>query len=272
MADFPAPHSGMLLTHFIVSSDVKASRDFYVDVLGGEVVLEGEPTIVQLANAWVTINLGGVPTEDKPDVTLEAPSDTTRTSSFLNIRVADIEGTHRAWSARGANFITDPVDRGAEIRCYLRDPDGHLIEVGQSTSAPTVPSTAELAIAASAASHAADAMVAVDSAGHITFWNVRAEQLFGRRSADVLGETLALIVPEIHRPRHVRGFHEAVSTRRLAHDGRPALVEGVTADGDVVPLEMTLALLPDGTGVVAVLRRGATTPDDFIAASRSDIS
>ncbi|HVH30206.1 MAG TPA: VOC family protein, partial [bacterium] len=33
--------------------------------------------------------------------------------------------------ARGAAFLTPPIDRGSEIRCYMRDPDGHLIEVGQ---------------------------------------------------------------------------------------------------------------------------------------------
>jgi catechol 2,3-dioxygenase-like lactoylglutathione lyase family enzyme len=133
MAEFPAPKDGILLTHFIVSDDIARSRRFYADVLGGEVVLEGEPTIVALANGWVTINAGGGPTEDKPTVTLETPPDPDRVSSFLNIRVADIEAIYADWSARGAEFLTPPVDRGREIRCYVRDPDGHLIEIGQST-------------------------------------------------------------------------------------------------------------------------------------------
>lgn len=133
MAEFPAPQEGILLTHFIVSADVERSKQFYVGVLGGEVVLDGEPTIVALANGWVTINAGGGPTEDKPDVTLSPPSNPNEVSSFLNIRVADIDEIHRAWSARGADFLTPPIDRGAEIRCYLRDPDGYLIEVGQLT-------------------------------------------------------------------------------------------------------------------------------------------
>ena len=133
MAEFPAPSEGIALTHFVVSADVARSRDFYVDVLGGEVVMDGEPTIVQLANGWIIINVGGGPTEDKPEVVLEAPRDLDRVSSFLNIRVADIAAVHEQWSARGATFLTPPIDRGAEIRCYLRDPDGHLIEVGQST-------------------------------------------------------------------------------------------------------------------------------------------
>jgi hypothetical protein len=64
-------------------------------------------------------------------VTLEAPSDLNHASAFLNIRVADIHAVYKLWSARGAEFLTPPIDRGVEIRCYLRDPDGHLIEVGQ---------------------------------------------------------------------------------------------------------------------------------------------
>jgi catechol 2,3-dioxygenase-like lactoylglutathione lyase family enzyme len=133
MAEFPAPDEGILLTHFIVSSDVERSRSFYTDVLGGETVRAGEPSFVQLANSWIIINVGGGPTEDKPTVTLEPPPDPNRTSAFLNIRVADIEAVYADWSARGAEFLTPPQDRGAEIRCYLRDPDGHLIEVGQTS-------------------------------------------------------------------------------------------------------------------------------------------
>jgi catechol 2,3-dioxygenase-like lactoylglutathione lyase family enzyme len=133
VAEFPAPSEGFVLTHFIVSDDVERSRRFYTEVLGGEVVMEGEPTIVALANGWIIINVGGGPTEDKPTVILETPPDPDRTSSFLNIRVADIASVYEEWKVRGAEFLTPPMDRGAEIRCYIRDPDGHLIEVGQTT-------------------------------------------------------------------------------------------------------------------------------------------
>jgi catechol 2,3-dioxygenase-like lactoylglutathione lyase family enzyme len=135
MAELPVPDEGIVLTHFIVSRDVERSRRFYSEVLGGETVRTGEPSIVQLANGWITINVGGGPTEDKPTVTLEPPSNPNTTSSFLNIRVADIEAVYAEWSARGAEFLTPPQDRGSEIRCYLRDPDGHLIEVGQTNRA-----------------------------------------------------------------------------------------------------------------------------------------
>ncbi len=64
-------------------------------------------------------------------MTLTAPDPDT-TSSFLNIRVANIQEVYEDWSAKGAQFLTPPVDHGVELRCYLHDPDGHLIEVGQS--------------------------------------------------------------------------------------------------------------------------------------------
>ena len=130
---FPAPSEGIVLTHFVVSRDVAASRDFYAGVLGGTTVMDGGPAIVKLANSWIIINEGGGPTEDKPDVTLDVSSDLNHADAFLNIRVADIQQVYDDWSARGAKFLTPPVDRGAEIRCYMRDPDGHLIEVGQAT-------------------------------------------------------------------------------------------------------------------------------------------
>ena len=136
MAQFPAPTEGIALTYFIVSRDVERSRRFYTEVLGGETVLEGELSIVALANGWVTISGGGGPTADKPNVTLVPPSDPGHASSFLNIRVADIDAVYKQWSARGAQFLTPPVDRGGEIRCYMRDPDGHLIEVGQLVGRP----------------------------------------------------------------------------------------------------------------------------------------
>jgi len=127
----------LVLAHFIVSADVERSRRFYTEVLGGKAVFSGEAgdevTYVALANSWIIINVGGGPTDDKPEVTLETPRDLNRVSSFLNIRVKDIEAVYSEWSARGAQFLTPPKQHRYEIRCYIRDPDGYLIEVGQTT-------------------------------------------------------------------------------------------------------------------------------------------
>ncbi len=131
--DFPAPREGIVLTHFLTVKDQDHSRAFYADVLGGQVVLERDPCIIKLANSWIILNVGGGPTDDKPDVTLAAPTDLKTVSSFLNIRVANIRAKYEEWRSKGAQFLTPPIDRGAEIRCYMRDPDGYLIEVGEAT-------------------------------------------------------------------------------------------------------------------------------------------
>ncbi|SRR6266702_2936047 len=125
------PKEGFILTHFLTVADVKRSAEFYVHVLGGTVVRSGEPTIIQLANSWLIVNVGGGPTDDKPNVTLHPPHNPNEVSSFLNIRVADIRPSYEQWRARGAEFLTEPKDHGFEIRCYMRDSDGYLIEVGQ---------------------------------------------------------------------------------------------------------------------------------------------
>jgi catechol 2,3-dioxygenase-like lactoylglutathione lyase family enzyme len=125
------PKEGFILTHFLTVADVKRSAEFYLRILGGNVVREGEPTIIQIANSWLILNVGGGPTDDKPTVTLHTPQNPNEVSSFMNIRVADIRTSYENWQNRGAEFLTEPKDHGFEIRCYMRDPDGYIIEVGQ---------------------------------------------------------------------------------------------------------------------------------------------
>jgi len=131
--DFPAPKEGFVITHVLVVADLDRSREFYRSLLGGQVLLEGDPVIIKVANTWLTLVTGGGPTGDKPGVSLSTPADPERASGFLNVRVADIARVYQEWSANGAKFLTEPKDHGREIRAYLRDPDGHLIEVGQTT-------------------------------------------------------------------------------------------------------------------------------------------
>jgi lactoylglutathione lyase len=131
--EFPAPETGFVVTHFLVVRDQDRSRDFYQTVFGAKVVNERHPVIMKIANSWLILNEGGGPTDDKPTVTLAPPEDPDRTSAFLNLRVADIGACYAEWSAKGAEFLTEPKVHAREIRAYIRDPDGHLIEVGQST-------------------------------------------------------------------------------------------------------------------------------------------
>ena len=130
---FP-PKEGFILTHFLTVADVKRSAEFYHRVLGGNVVLKGEPTIIEIANSWLILNVGGGPTDDKPMVTLRAPQNRNEASNFMNIRVADIWSCYKEWRERGAEFLSEPKEHQSEIRCYMRDPDGYIIEVGQSNN------------------------------------------------------------------------------------------------------------------------------------------
>jgi catechol 2,3-dioxygenase-like lactoylglutathione lyase family enzyme len=133
LENFPAPAEGILMTHFLIVRDVARSRAFYADVLGGQVVLAENPCTVRLANGWIIMNPGGGPTPDKPGISVVPHEPSDEVSTFLNLRVADIDACYRDWKAKGAEFVTEPIDRGAEVRCYMRDPDGYLIEVGQAT-------------------------------------------------------------------------------------------------------------------------------------------
>lgn len=131
--DFPAPEQGLLVTHFLTVTDVVRSRTFYADIFGGQIVQNENPCVVRVANSWIIMNPGGGPTPDKPGITLRTPEQNDTVSAFLNVRVADIAAFYSAARAKGAEFVTEPIDRKAEIRCYLRDPDGYLVEIGQAT-------------------------------------------------------------------------------------------------------------------------------------------
>jgi catechol 2,3-dioxygenase-like lactoylglutathione lyase family enzyme len=136
LPDAPIADDGFYVTHFLTVADQDISKKFYVEVLGGRVVKDRDPCYIKLANSWLILNSGGGPTPDKPEVLLETPQDLNRVNSFLNLRVANIQDCYAKWKARGAHFLTGPLDNhGHEWRCYMRDPDGYLIEVGQYSEA-----------------------------------------------------------------------------------------------------------------------------------------
>ena len=130
------PRDGISIAHFLIVADIERSMRFYERVFGGRVLSMGDsagaPGYIQIANTWLIVNVGGGPTPDKPSVTLGVLADPNRISSFMNIRVADIHACYQLWRGRGAEFITEPKDKYGETRCYIRDPDGYIIEVGQS--------------------------------------------------------------------------------------------------------------------------------------------
>jgi len=132
------PRDGISVAHFLTVADIDRSLRFYETVFGGRALSGGDskgaPGYIQIANTWLLVNVGGGPTPDKPSVTLSVLADPDKISSFMNIRVADIQACYKLWKSRGAEFITEPIPKYGETRCYIRDPDGYIIEVGQSTA------------------------------------------------------------------------------------------------------------------------------------------
>src|SRR5215472_1923697 len=120
-------------TNTLIVRDIRRSVAFYRDAPGATVLREGEPTLLRLGNIWLTINVGGGPTDDQPEVVASPPRDQNVLSIFANLRVTDIRRCYDLWTSRGAQFITEPKVHTTELRCYIHDPDGYLIEVGQTT-------------------------------------------------------------------------------------------------------------------------------------------
>ena len=129
--DFPV--EGVELTHLLVVSDMERSRSFYQDVLGAKIHREygGTSCVLNFQGSWILLVTGGEPTKDKPTVTFAPPSDPETVSHQLTIRVPDCETAYEILNSRGAEFLTPPVNWGGEIRCFFRDPDGHLLEISQ---------------------------------------------------------------------------------------------------------------------------------------------
>jgi catechol 2,3-dioxygenase-like lactoylglutathione lyase family enzyme len=130
------PKEGISIAQFLTVADIERSARYYEKVFDARILSLGDgnaPAYLQLANIWMILNVGGGPTADKPTVTLSVP-DPNHINSFMNFRVADIQACYKLWKSRGAEFITQPIPKYGEIRCYIRDPDGYIIEVGQSTT------------------------------------------------------------------------------------------------------------------------------------------
>jgi catechol 2,3-dioxygenase-like lactoylglutathione lyase family enzyme len=138
MGQQPGPLGGdVAVTHILVVADPAASRDFWVGVLGAELYREygGTSVVLKFGGTWLLLVSGGGPTADKPGVTFWPPADPDQVSHAMTLRVADCRAAYTALMGRGATFLTPPHDWGSEIRCFLRDPDGHLVEISESSPA-----------------------------------------------------------------------------------------------------------------------------------------
>jgi len=130
----PVTPIGTALTHMLVVKAIEPARDFYTSVLGATVYREygGTSCVLQLHDSWLLLVTGGGPTDDKPSVSFAEPAEPDRVSHAMTIRVDDCQAAYDVMSERGATFLTPPVDWGGEVRCFFRDPDGHLLEISEA--------------------------------------------------------------------------------------------------------------------------------------------
>jgi len=127
------PFANAELTTILVVSDMSRSKDFYLNVLEAELFREygGTSIVLKFLGNWILLVTEGGPTKDKPDTSFLPPQNADEVSHSFTIRVQDCEASYDTLKARGADFVTPPVNWGAETRCFFRDPDGHLFEISE---------------------------------------------------------------------------------------------------------------------------------------------
>ena len=130
--DFPTPD--VELTHLLVVADAEVSRRWYETVLGASVhrAYGGTSVVLNLLGQWLLLVTGGEPTADKPTVTFAQPRNPDTVSAEMIFGVPDCRAAYEGLRARGAVFLTPPVESDWEIRAFFRAPDGHLFEISEA--------------------------------------------------------------------------------------------------------------------------------------------
>jgi PAS domain S-box-containing protein len=100
---------------------------------------------------------------------------------------------------------------------------------------------------------APDATLGVDSAGRIELLNAQAEKLFGWTAAELLGEQIEVLVPEIDRQQHVKHRAGYVADPLSRPMGAGLQLSARRKDGTTFPAEISLSAVREGPGSLLVL-------------------
>lgn len=130
------PFENSALTTILVVSDMEHSKAFYVDALGAKIFRSygGDSLVLEFLGNWILLVTAGGPTMDKPNTHFIPPKNRDDVSHSFTIRVNDCQKSYEILKSRGIDFITPPMSRGAETRCFFHDPDGHLFEISEYRS------------------------------------------------------------------------------------------------------------------------------------------
>lgn len=127
------PFENSALTTILVVSDMEKSKAFYLDGLGASIfrAYGGDSTVLEFLGNWLLLVTAGGPTKDKPKTHFLPPMNKDEVSHSFTIRVSDCQQSYETLIDRGVDFITPPMNWGAETRCFFHDPDGHLFEISE---------------------------------------------------------------------------------------------------------------------------------------------
>ena len=84
-----------------------------------------------------------------------------------------------------------------------------------------------------------DAIILVDHKGFIFEWNKSSEETFGYSKGEIEGKAITSLMPEKYRNQYQIGFSE-VMQKGLKESYRNNIVEGLTKEGVVFPMELSL--------------------------------
>ena len=120
----------------IVVGDLARSLQIYEGVLGAARITVGESYAkLSLGRGELHLATLSPPTPDKPEVTLAPPDPQSAiVHGEIIVHVRDCRAMYSRLVTRGAAFLAPPTvpPWGHEVRAFLRDPDGHLIELSQT--------------------------------------------------------------------------------------------------------------------------------------------
>lgn len=92
---------------------------------------------------------------------------------------------------------------------------------------------------------ALDCIITIDHKGVVLEFNHAAEQTFGYKKEEAIGQPLAsLIIPEDLRESHINGIKSYLRTRQSRLLGKRIEVNATRADGSLIPVELSLTLVP----------------------------
>lgn len=95
-----------------------------------------------------------------------------------------------------------------------------------------------------------DAIIFADRRGAIRIWNRAAATLFGYSSAEAIGQSLDIIIPERLRSAHWTGFERALAAGETRYAGKVLTTRSAHKDGSTLYVDLSFALIRDAAGAI----------------------